>query len=113
MARPDLTHCPHCGKKLWDERLDERGFPLLDSVWEHPKDNFGPGVRLIVREVEPGNRFDRHIRGRIEYKTKKSGTEYDVEGAQMYSTSIDIFHKIWARDSELPVDRSSFMADIS
>lgn len=111
MARPELTHCPHCKKALWDDRLDEKGYPLLDTVWELPKDNTGPGTRLIVKEVEPANRYGREIRGHVDYKTKRGGEEYDFANGKLYAADLQTFHKIWVRDPNAPVDRSLFVAN--
>jgi hypothetical protein len=108
-----LTHCPHCHRQLWDERLEENGCPKLDSVWEQPANEDGPGFRLRVTEVDPQNRYGRDVRGYICYKTKASGTEYDVLGEQFYSTSLDVFHKVWVRDPTAPRDNSLFTNSVS
>jgi hypothetical protein len=94
-----LTHCPHCGKALFDERLDEQGYPRLDTVWEMD-DGRGPAAKLTVQFIEPGNRLGREIRGTIMYRTKKEGTEYNEEGAAPYATDYKTFYSTWNYQGE-------------
>lgn len=90
-----LTHCPHCGKKLLDERLDAKGYPIQDSEWELEAPG-GPATKLRVTDVEPGNRLGREIRGVLAYRTKEKGTVYADDAVATYSTDLETFHKTWA-----------------
>lgn len=92
MAR--LTHCPHCGEALFDERLTEQGWPRIGSEWELDAEG-GPVTKLTVLEVEPGNRLGREIRGTITYRTQKNGTEYAPDASTGYATDYETFNKTW------------------
>jgi hypothetical protein len=105
-AKNDLTHCPHCKRQLWDERLDEEGWPRIDTIWELPTDDLGPGRRLRITEVEVHNRFGRDIRGYVCFKTKDGGKEYDVDNEEFYTTSMENFAKIWLYDPNVKRDFS-------
>lgn len=105
-----ITHCPHCGKELWDQRLDEKGYPRLDTEWEMTAEG-GPATKLTVRFVEPGNRLGREIRGNLEYRTANKGQDYPTEPEKVatnaYATDLETFHKTWGNPDWDKRDKSA------
>lgn len=96
-----MTICPHCGRPMQDDRLDNDGFPKVGQRWHLPAiagkgdhQSGGPEQTLLIEEINKTDLRGREIRGLVVLPKNKKEEELD-DHSYPYSTNLETFNKVW------------------